>query len=297
MRNLYFSHGVKSEQHLYEDLVIESLKIYGHEMYYMPRDIVKNDTLFFEDPSSRFNSSYAIEMYVDNVEGWDGEGDLFSKFGVEIRDAVTLTVSRRRWKHAVKRHDNEITFDRPMEGDLIYAPFANKLFEIMHVEHEQPFYQLKNLPIYKLRCELFSYNNEEFDTGNEDIDIIQRTDEQFKYALVLSSPVPTELTGENITLYQYIDSDTYISFEAITWEYPTSTLYVNNLGHNDATTDFKEPIVGNNIYNSLDSDQVNVGTLVSFTISNDSRAQNEIISGEVINFLDFSESNPFGDPE
>ena len=123
-RNLYFSAGARSEQNLYEDLIIESIKIYGQDLYYLPRDLVNVDDVFREDPTSKFNSSYQIEMYVDNVDGFDGEGDLFTKFGVEIRDQVTLTVARRRWEESVLKYDNEIKGIRPLEGDLIFTPFA-----------------------------------------------------------------------------------------------------------------------------------------------------------------------------
>lgn len=187
-RNIYFSEKVRSEQALYEDIVVEALKIYGYDMYYLPRDVMKSGDLLNEDPSSRFNSSYMIEMYVDNIEGFDGQGDLFQKFGVEIRDAVTLTVSRRRWAQAVKRHDNELTSERPLEGDLIYVPFSRKLFQIMKVEHEAPFYQLTNLPTYKLQCELFEYSGDDFDTGVEVVDQIERS-YAYKYILNFTSGV------------------------------------------------------------------------------------------------------------
>jgi hypothetical protein len=200
-RNIYFSEKVRSEQTLYEDIVVEALKIYGYDMYYLPRDVMKRDDLLNEDPSSRFNSSYMIEMYVDNVDGFDGQGDLFQKFGVEIRDAVTLTMSRRRWTQAIKRYDNELTTDRPLEGDLIYVPFSRKLFQIMKVEHEAPFYQLTNLPTYKLQCELFEYSGDDFDTGIEVIDQIERA-YAYKYILSFSG-------GENATATLGIDSEGY----------------------------------------------------------------------------------------
>lgn len=183
-RNYYFSAEVRSEQNLYEDLIIEALKIYGQDLYYMPRDLVKVDSIFKEDPVSKFNSSYLLEMYVDNVEGFDGEGDLFTKFGVEIRDQVTFTLARKRWEQTVKKYDNEITAERPQEGDLVFVPFAKKLFQIMHVEHEQPFYQLNNLPVYKLRCELFEYNDEDLETGIDDIDQIE-IDNAYRHVLTV----------------------------------------------------------------------------------------------------------------
>ena len=188
MRNIYFSAGARSEQNLYEDLIIESIKIYGQDLYYMPRDLVNVDAVFREDPVSSFNSNYLLEMYVDNVDGFDGEGDLFTKFGVEIRDQVTFTVSKRRWQQTVMRYDNEITGTRPFEGDLIFTPFSKKLFQIMHVEHEQPFYQLNNLPVFKLQCELFEYNDEDIDVSNEDISQLER-DASFRYDLTLTQGI------------------------------------------------------------------------------------------------------------
>ena len=188
MRNIYFSAGARSEQNLYEDLIIESIKIYGQDLYYMPRDLVNVDPVFREDPVSKFNSNYLLEMYVDNIDGFDGEGDLFTKFGVEIRDQVTFTVSKRRWQQTVMRYDNEITGTRPFEGDLVFTPFSKKLFQIMHVEHEQPFYQLNNLPVFKLQCELFEYNDEYIDVSNDDITQLE-VDAGFRYDLTLTQGI------------------------------------------------------------------------------------------------------------
>ena len=148
--NLYFSQKVSSEQNLYEDITIESLKMFGQDVYYLPRDIVNEDKIFGDDVPSRFNSSYKIEMYIENTDGFDGEGDLFTKFGVEIRDQATFVVARRRWDATINRFDNDINSERPREGDLVYIPMSNSMFQIMAVEHEQPFYQLSNLSTYKL---------------------------------------------------------------------------------------------------------------------------------------------------
>ena len=192
--NVYFSQGKRSEQRLYEDIIIESLKIYGQDVYYMPRDILNENKIFGEDIPSRFNSAYKIEMYIENVEGFDGEGDLFTKFGVEIRDQATFIVARKRWNDAVKRYDNEIpsTQVRPNEGDIIYLPLSNSMFQIMHVEHEQPFYQLKDLPTYKLRCELFEYTGEELDTG---IDVIDNIEHDDSYRIELTTTPPKTATA------------------------------------------------------------------------------------------------------
>ena len=136
MRNFYIRDNVRSEQNLYEDIVIESLKIHGQDVFYLPRDIVFEDRIFGEEIPSSYNSSYKIEMYLDNVEGFDGEGDLFTRFGVEIRDECTFVVSRRRWNQVVQKYENNINSERPREGDLIYLPLSNSMFQITHVEHE-----------------------------------------------------------------------------------------------------------------------------------------------------------------
>src|SRR5210317_277920 len=182
-RNLYFSDTVRSEQYLYEDIVIESLKMYGQDVYYMPRDTVNEDTILGDDPESSFNSSHVIEMYIENTEGFEGEGDLFTRFGVEIRDEATFVVSRKRWEQTVQRYDNEITSTRPSEGDVIYLPLSKSFFQIMHVEHEQPFYQLSNLPVYKMRCQLFEYTGEDMDTG---VDVLDDLEAKYAYKYILS---------------------------------------------------------------------------------------------------------------
>ena len=186
-RNFYFSEKVRSEMNLYENLVIEALKIYGQDVYYIPRDIVNYDTIFGADVESSYNSSHKIEMYIENVAGFEGEGDLFTRFGVEIRDEATFIVSRNRWENQVKRYDNDMTAVRPEEGDLIYLPLTKKMFQVMHVEHEQPFYQIEDIPVYKLRCQLFEYNGEDFDTDNVEIDAIERSGSH-THVLTLQAP-------------------------------------------------------------------------------------------------------------
>lgn len=186
--NHYISQSVKSEQNLYEDIIIESIKTFGQDVYYLPRTIVNENKIFGDDVPSAFNSSYKVEMYIENPEGFDGEGDLFTKFGVEIRDAATFVVSRRRWTGLVSQASNNIDeIERPAEGDLIYLPLSNSMFEIMHVEHEQPFYALSNLPTYKMRCELFVYNDESFDTSLSTINDLEVTG-AYTYDLTLKIP-------------------------------------------------------------------------------------------------------------
>ena len=190
--NLYFNQKVRSEQKLYEDIVIESLKTYGQDVYYLPRDLVNEDKILGDDPVSSFNSSHIIEMYIENTEGFDGEGDLFTRFGVEIRDEATFIVARRRWKNTVRRAANAIQGDRPSEGDLIYLPLSKSLFQINHVEHEQPFYAIENLPTFKLRCQLFEYVGEDLDTGIDTVDDIEK---DYAYSYNLRLKLPKKATG------------------------------------------------------------------------------------------------------
>ena len=168
----YISQQVKSEQNLYEDLVIEALKFYGQDVYYIPREIVNKDKIFIDDVPSRFSDSYKIEMYIENTEGYGGEGDLFTKFGIELRDQITFVVARRRWKSLIGSYLDENNF-RPREGDVIYLPMTQAIFQILKVETETPFYQLSQLPTFRLTCELFEYSDEDFDTGIDNLDIVE----------------------------------------------------------------------------------------------------------------------------
>ena len=184
--NVYFDTGTTNEQRLYEDLIIEQLKIYGQDVFYLPRKIANKDTIFGEDPASSFDDSYIIEMYVDNVDGYMGEQEIIKKFGLELRDDIVFTLSKTRWESLVL-NNADLTADRPQEGDLVYFPTTNAFFEIQFVEHEQPFYQQSALPVYKLSCTRFEYSSERLDTGIAAIDSIETslsTDTmQFQFSL------------------------------------------------------------------------------------------------------------------
>ena len=294
-RNVYFNDKVRSEQNLFEDIVIESLKIYGQDVYYLPRDLVAEDRIFGQDIPSRFNSSHKIEMYIENIEGFDGEGDLFTRFGVEIRDEATFVVSRRRWTQSVARMDGGVSSGRPLEGDLIYLPLSNKLFQIMHVEHEQPFYQLSNLPVYKLRAQLFEYNDEDLDTGVDVIDKIER-DYAYKYILTLDTTTGLITVGDTAT--QNLSGGVTISGEVAKWSNSDQKLH---LIHVDTSDDKYHTFTTGSITLSGSPNRL---VDSSFTVSAISE-QNNISSNEqntdfgtiAADFLDFSENNPFGDPE
>jgi len=171
--NVYFDTGTKPEQALYEDLIIEQLRIYGQDVYYIPRKLAGTDTIFGEDIGSSFEDAYLIEMYMENIDGYEGEKELMSKFGLDIQDDATFVVARRRWEQFISIDNNLIVSSRPNEGDLVYFPKGNKLFEITFVEDEDPFLQVHNLPTYKLKCKTFEYGSEAIDTGIAEIDVIE----------------------------------------------------------------------------------------------------------------------------
>ena len=170
--NVYFDTGTTSEQRLYEDLIIEQLKIYGQDVYYLPRKLANKDTIFGEDPASSFDDSYIIEMYVDNSDGYMGEQEIIKKFGLELRDDIRFTLSKSRWETLIK-NNSDLVAERPQEGDLVYFPTTKAFFEIQFVEHEQPFYQQSALPVYKLSCTRFEYSSERIDTGIAEIDKVE----------------------------------------------------------------------------------------------------------------------------
>jgi len=174
MLNPFFLQGSSAEQGLVQDLINEQLRIYGVEVYYLPRSYVTEKTIIKEVIESEFNSAYPIEAYVDSYEGYGGQGTILSKFGIQELDDLTLIVSKERWENyisvLIKNLPNIKLSTRPKEGDLIYFPYGNKLFEIKYVEHEKPFYQLRKNYVYELRCELFRYQNELINTGIDFID-------------------------------------------------------------------------------------------------------------------------------
>lgn len=167
--NMFFNNTRSyGEQTLVEDLIIEAIKIYGVDLWYLPRTIVNKDEVFSEEELVTFNQAILIEMYPKNVDGFEGEGDFLSKFGVQIRDQITFTVARRVFSEEVTSVRADVI--RPREGDLLWFPMNEKLFEIKFVEHEAIFYQMGALQTFDLRCELFEYNNEKFAVGIPQID-------------------------------------------------------------------------------------------------------------------------------
>ena len=310
--NVYFNGADKSEQNLYEDLIIESISIYGQDVYYVPRVSVSKDDILNED-YSKFTDGYVVEMYIENVDAFEGEGDLLSKFGVEIRDQATFVVAKRRWERQVGTYAggmNNIAAHggiRPMEGDLLFLPMTQSLFEIKFVEHEQPFYQLQNLPVYKLQAELFEYSDEILDTGIDAIDVIERTHATlYNYTLQSGSgtfeigETVTQWTGENDAGGEPIN----IEAEIAGWEPVSSTAgALAVIAHVTSDGKFRQFYVSSDsnkrIVGTESGAVYDCGTVVatgSHTYNEDDSAQNAFFETDADLIIDFTEENPFGMP-
>jgi hypothetical protein len=193
--------GTSSEQRLMEDIVIECLKIYGFDVYYMPRTSVNFDTILNEDPLNSFDQAYRLEMYLSNTTGFEGEGDLLTRFGVEIRDTATFIVSKRRWEEAVARIGRVQLEKRPAEGDVLYFPLTKSFFEIKRVEHKDPFFQVGKFNVFKIDCELMQFSSERVETNVEEIDEVV----QNKVHTVQSYQLLDE-NGDTLLLEYFTDS-------------------------------------------------------------------------------------------
>ena len=284
--NTYFRNfDARNEQELLHSLVTESIQIYGHDVNYIPRTLVNEDTILGEDSISEYKDAYSIEMYIKSVDGFEGEGDLVSKFGLEIRDQIVFSVARR----AFEGLDIGV---RPKEGDLIYFPLTEKLFQIMFVEHETPFYQTGALPTFDLTCELFTYSDEKIDTGVEEVDVIEQ-----KQSLVrtfeLESVSGTFTEGETVT-----GGTSSKTAEVARWDSSTSYLYLINLTGNFSVGEIitGADSLATGTYSVAQSTVETAETLQTIDDSTStqvsSNKQFEIGADSV---FDFSESNPFGE--
>lgn len=172
--NPFFLQGSFSEQRLVQDLINEQLRMYGQDVVYMPRNIIAEKTIIKEVILSKFDDSFRIEAYLSNFNGFGGQGDILSKFGVRSTDEITLVISKERYNDFItpflSSQNNIKVSSRPQEGDLIYFPLDDSLFEVKYVEGKSPFYQLNNLYVYELRCELFEYEDEIIDTSIDEVD-------------------------------------------------------------------------------------------------------------------------------
>ena len=205
--NFFFNNFTNSgEQNLIEDLIIESIRIYGLDVWYLPRTLGAKDDLLNEDDLSIFEKAYMVEMYIKSVDGFEGDGQFLSKFGLQIRDSVTFTMSQRKFLQDVGLYDETV---RPNEGDLIYFPLNRKLFEVMFVDNKPVFYQMGALQMYDLRCELFEFSNERFATGVLEIDTlldVYRTTGNNANTAVANVESLSLLGADNITIETIADS-------------------------------------------------------------------------------------------
>ncbi len=274
--NVYFDTGTKPEQHLYEDLMIEQLKIYGQDVFYIPRTLVKEDSLFGEDTLSKFDDAYQIEMYFENVEGYEGEKEIMSKFGLQMNEDVTFVVARRRFEQLVSHDSNLIVKTRPNEGDLVYFPKVKKIFEISFVDHDDPFYQVHNVPAFKLKCKTFEYSSEDMDTGITEIDAIEVDNslDQLVYQISMEQSSTTTY-NEGLELE---DGTGNLEQEAATGGTD------NLIGENETG--------GDNVVLET-GDYIIQEAYVTDTI--DENAMNDFFDKQDDTVIDFTESNPFGD--
>jgi len=308
---------ITAEQSLYANLIAEAIQIHGHDVYYLDRTLVAEDNVLGEDALSKFNTQSLIEMYMeDSGGGYAGEQELMSQFGLQNLSEATFVVSKTRFQEKTKQIQIETSTDstssgsiqleagsisesalsgdifyiinetdatdsdRPLEGDAIYHPVLKKLFEINFVDHDEPFHQLDNNPVYKMRCRLFDYGSETLETGITEIDAIEDSLSivSSEYQITLEN---ASVVGEGLTVDRSYTSDiTYVTVDATT------------VSVGDDPSSFGESILletGDNEY--IISEDYYIGDYV-----NDKTAQNELFDTLDDTVLDFSESNPFGDP-
>ena len=310
--------AVTSEKNLYADLVAEAIQIYGHDVHYLDRTLVAEDTVLGEDSISKFQYSAPIEMYMEDADGgFAGERELMTQFGLQNLSEATFVVSKDRFQGKTKQvriesgtdttggsilvesgtldSDYKLegsTFyivsetdatdsDRPLEGDAIYHPILKKLFEINFVDHDDPFHQLDTNPVYKMRCRLFEYSSEALDTGISAIDAIE--DALSTQALIYQFTLEqSSAVNEDIRLEWGHSADAGLVLEETDGD--------NIVGENDETSVGESIILENGSY--LLNEEYIVGDMES---TGDQTAQNELFDALDDTILDFSESNPFGD--
>lgn len=281
-----FSPSILNEKRLFEDLIVESIKIMGHDVKYLPREAYDaDDDVLGENATAKFSRAYTIEMYLANVEGYEGDGDFFSKFGLEIRESSNFIVSRRSFEKYVP---SSIAV-RPREGDLIYVPTLQQIFEIKFVENELMFKSLGKTDayVYELRCETFRFSNENIETGDQEVDEIEML-ASYAVRLQLAAGSGNYHTGEFV--YQGSDLATAsIVAKVRNWDPVSKILDVINTKGAFVT--------GNNVigHDSTASYAIAIkDDMADIVIDDDS--DNRIIQQEASEFVDLTEFNPFGVP-
>ena len=319
--------SIATERSLYQNLIKEAIQIYGHDVYYMDRQSVNEDTLFGEDTTNQFNTQHPIEMYVEDGEGYAGDKEIMTQFGLENRNEITFVVSKERFQELDRQvqiesgtdttggsilletgtidqsedssilstvsGDNNFYIiqdtaatdsDRPLEGDLVFHPVLTKVFEVSFVDHDEPFHQLDNNPVYKLRCRQYEYSQEVIDTGIAEIDAIE-------------DDLSTDTSEHQFTLEQSTTQNENIRLEYRTQE---DGLLLEETDGDNITAEDDDSSVGTNILLENAADSGDDAYLVQEDyivgdMSTDKTSQNELFDSLDDDILDFSESNPFGD--
>ena len=319
--------SIASERSLYQNLIKEAIQIYGHDVYYMDRQSVNEDTLFGEDTLNQFNTQHPIEMYVEDGEGYAGDKEIMTQFGLENRNEITFVVSKERFQELDRQvqiesgtdstggsilletgtidqsedssvlstvsGDNNFYIiqdtaatdsDRPLEGDLVYHPVLTKVFEVSFVDHDEPFHQLDNNPVYKLRSRQYEYSQEVIDTGIAEIDAIE-------------DDLSTDTTGSQFTLEQSSTQNEEISIQHSIGNFG---LLLEDTDGDNILFENDDSSVGTNILLENAADSGDDAYLIQEDyivgdMSTDKTSQNELFDSLDDDILDFSESNPFGD--
>ena len=319
--------SIATERTLYQNLIKEAIQIYGHDVFYMDRQSVNEDTLFGEDTTNQFNTQHPIEMYVEDGEGYAGDKEIMTQFGLENRNEITFVVSKERFQELDRQvqiesgtdttggsilletgtidqsedssilstvsGDNNFYIiqdtaatdsDRPLEGDLVFHPVLTKVFEVSFVDHDEPFHQLDNNPVYKLRCKQYEYSQEVIDTGIAEIDAIE-------------DDLSTNTSEHQFTLEQSTTQNENIRLEYRTQE---DGLLLEETDGDNITAEDDDSSVGTNILleNAADSGDDSYLVQEDYIVgdmSTDKTSQNELFDSLDDDILDFSESNPFGD--
>jgi|TARA_R110000823_G_scaffold112699_6_gene234502 hypothetical protein len=324
--------SIVTERNLYSDLIKEAIQIYGHDVYYMDRTLVAEDTILGEDSLSKFRTQHPIEMYMEDGDGgFAGEKELMNQFGLQNLSEATFVVNKERFQEldrqiqiqdgtdtssggsiqleagTIDQSSSSSTLttasgddvfyiiqdtaatdsDRPNEGDVIFHPILNKIFQINFVDHDEPFYQLDSNPVYKMRCRLWDYSSEVLDTGITEIDAIEdalsEDSRVYQFTLEQSSAVTEDIRLE-------IGTDDDIASGLLLEE----TGGDNILGESDSTS-VGESIILENSADSGDAEYIIQEDYIVGDYITDKTAQNELFEVQSRNVLDFSESNPFGD--
>jgi hypothetical protein len=290
-KSQYFTQygGTSNEQTLVQDLVDEQIKLFGQDVYYVPKTMLidksMNDVIL-----QKFEDNVLIEMMLINVEGFGGSGAVaMSKFGLRLSDEITYAVSKRRWIEYVETQIDTVVPNRPNEGDLLYIPMTKNLYEIKFVEREVPFYQLGKNYIFSLTCELLENADNYFNTGNPDIDDYAQEAHVFPVQFKTGG-TGDYIIGENVTqTYQVDGDDVIVTAKVADWDDATRKLrltYINGILRENV------PLVGED---SEASWTVDTFSTIDFQIDNYKNSENLYYEEQADLILDFSETNPFGE--